>query len=283
VEWLNNRTEEQFSNPLEQLDYGIEIADANYAAAQSRGTDLGSLNSANSGRIQAKIALDQLLAGTGAADLKRAQIDLEQAQLSLEQAREALTATALVAPFDGVIARNNLVLGQLPPSNGAAVRLIDDSAYYIELAIDETDVLQVQVGQPVSLHLDALPDADITGRVERIAVTPVRVGDLITYLASVRINPTDAEIRVGMSATARIATREERNTLLLRNNFIRIDRATQKAFVTIEREPRHFEEVEVTLGARNDVFSQILSGLEAGQRVVRLPRDAQLIGGGQTR
>lgn len=283
LEWLNSQVEDRFANPLEQSEYGIEIAEANYAGAQNSGSDLGALNSANAGRIQAQIALDQLLAGADAAQIQRAQNDLEYAQLGLERAQAALAATMLVAPFDGVVAQNNLKIGQLPPSNNAAILLMDTSAYLIELAIDETDILQVQVGQPVTLRLDALPDAEVTGRIERVAVTPVRVGELVTYPVRVKLDPTDAPIRMGMSATARISTQEIHDALLVRNNFIRIDRPTQKAFVTIETSPGRFEEVEVAMGARNETFSQILSGLEAGQRVVRLPRSASIIGGTQTR
>lgn len=282
VDQLNQQTLAQFTTPLNQLEFGVQIADANVEAAQSRGLDLGSLNAANAGRIQAQVALDRLTAGPTDAQMQRAQIDLEQARLNLQRVEQALAATALVAPFDGVIAQNNLTVGQLPPGNNAAVLLVDTSAYYLELPIDETDILQVQEGQAVTLFLDALPEANITGVVERVSVTPTRLGDLVTYLARVRLNPTDMPVRVGMSATARIATREERDTLLLRNNFIRIDRVTQKAFVTVERTPGRFEEVEVVLGARNETFSQVVSGLEAGQRVVRLPRNATLFGG-QTR
>jgi multidrug efflux pump subunit AcrA (membrane-fusion protein) len=77
-----------------------------------------------------------------------------------------------------------------------------------------------------------------------------------------------------MNATARIIVSELNNVLTLENRFIRIDRTTQQAFVTVAREDGTFEEIPVTLGLRNDTTSQILSGLDDEQRVVLVPRNA---------
>ncbi len=178
----------------------------------------------------------------------------------------------LVAPFDGVIANSNVIVGELPPASGA-IEMIDDSEFYIDLAIDETEIADVQVGQPVSLTLDALPEASITGTISRVAQTPTRIGQVVTYVARVTLDPTMEPIRVGMNTTATIQVQQLADVLTVRNRFIRIDRATQQAYVTIQHEDGHFEEVEVELGLRNETTSQIVSGLSAGQRVVLLPRE----------
>jgi HlyD family secretion protein len=180
----------------------------------------------------------------------------------------------LTAPFDGVIAVNNLRVGELPPQTQPAMLLTDLSEYYVDLAIDETDIVNVEVGQPVELRLDALPDAEIVGRVTNVAVSPTIAGQLVTYRVRVTLDPTDEPVRIGMSATATIVVNEVDETLVLPNRFIRIDRTTQEAYVTIEREPGLFEEISVVLGARNETESEIISGLQAGQRVVLLPRAA---------
>lgn len=276
VDQLNAQNAAQFLTPLEQLEYGIQISDANAEAAASRGPDLGSLNGANSGRVQAQIALDNLLAGAGDSQLQRAQIDLDQAQLALERAHAARDAAVLTAPFAGVIAQNNLLVGQFPPGGLPAVLLVDTSAYFIDLAIDEIDVLQIQAGQPVEIALDALPEAEITGIVERVSLTPTRLGELVTYVVRVKLDPTDALIRMGMTATARITTQQVNAAPLLLNRFIRLDRATGRAFVTVETADGQYEEIQVTLGARNETYSQIISGLTDGQRILLLPRNAQV-------
>src|SRR5690606_7682703 len=114
--------------------------------------------------------------GASASEIEAAQIDLDTAYLAVDQAQEALNKTILTAPFSGVIAMNNLVVGQLPPSGDVAMLLMDTSSYYIELPIDETDIVNVQPGQSATLMLDALPGVELTGKVTRVAVTPTVVG-----------------------------------------------------------------------------------------------------------
>lgn len=269
----------QSQRALEQLEFGIQIADANFASAQGRGPDFASLNSANAARTQAQIALDRLTGGPDETRLQQTVIDLQQAELALEQARNLLSRAELRAPFDGVLVENNLTVGQLPPQ-GVSVLLMDLSRYYLDLPVDETDIVQVAVGQPVEVLLDAFPGETFTARVTRVSQTPTRVGQLVTYLVQVELDPTDRPLRIGMSATARITTRQVDNVPILRNSFIRIDRATRRAFVTVERAPGRFSEVEVTLGVRNETFSEITSGLSVGDRVVLRPRTSNPFGFG---
>lgn len=264
----------QFEDSLEQADYELQIAQTNYDATLARGPDLGSLSSAQAQLINAQVQLDRLLNGPDEIDLQLAQIELANAQLAVEQAAASLAQAVLVAPFDGIISRNNLTPGELPPSNAPAIEIINLDEYYIDLAVDETDIVSVQAGQSVDLRLDALPESDITGVVTRVAQTPTRIGQVVTYVARVTLDPTLEPVRVGMNATATVVVNQLEDVLTLRNRFIRIDRATQQAYATIERSDGRFEEVPIELGLRNDTHSQVVAGLSAGQRVVLLPRDS---------
>ncbi len=262
----------QLEAGLQQADYGVLMADATYAGVLNQGPDAGSLASANAQLVAAEVQLERLLDGPDELAIQQAEIQLRQAELAVELARANLNRAVLTAPFAGVVARNDLVVGELPPASGA-VELIDDSLFYVDLLIDETEVADIQVGQPVDLRFDALPESTLTGHVTRIAQTPTRVGQVVTYTARVTLDPTLEPVRIGMNTTATVKVQQLEDVLVLRNRFIRIDRSTQQAYVTIQREDGRFEEVEVELGLRNETHSQIIGGLEAGQRVVLLPRE----------
>lgn len=263
----------QFDVQLNQLGAGVEIAESNYSAAQNRTLDVSALSASEVALLQAKQTLDRLLNGAKPEDVELAQIDLQRTQLVLQQAELLLNRTQLVAPFDGLIAQNNLTIGELPPTQLPAIILMDVSNFVVDLPVDETDVVKVEIGQKVEFVLDALPDATITGVVERVSLTPTRIGSLVTYLVRVRLDPTDEPVKVGMSVTARIATQELQNVVLVPNRYIRIDRATQQAFITVERAIGQFEEIEIEIGARNDRFTQVKSGVNVGDVVVLLPRE----------
>lgn len=265
-------TQDDFAAGLAAAEYGVQIADANAAAAASRGADPGSIGSANAAVVAARTQLDLLINGADDITLQRAEAGIAQAQLALDQAEAARARAELIAPFDGVIGQINLTEGEPPPQNNLPVVLVDQSQLFVELAIDETDVVNLEVGQPVEFQFDALPDMTITGEITRIALTPIRAGTLVTYPVRVTLDDTDAPIRIGMSATATIIIDEVADVLVLPNRFIRIDRATGDAFVTIVNANGRFEEVQVELGLRNEIQSQIESGIEEGQRVVLLRR-----------
>jgi HlyD family secretion protein len=272
---------EQLEAQLNAANIGVNVADANYTATVNKGPDYGALSSAKESLVRAQIALDRLKNGLSQTDIDEANLDVQRAQLAVDQAQANVNRAILVAPFDGVIAQNNLVVGELPP-DGAAMLLVDTSSYYVDLPVDETDIVNVRVGQRVSLKLDALPDQPITGEVTRVALTPTQVGQLVTYNVRVMLDPTAQPVRVGMSATAQITVNEVHHTLILRNSFIRIDRETQAAFVTIERADSTSVEVPVALGARNETYSEIVSGVSAGQKVVLIPRNTfNPLGGAQ--
>jgi HlyD family secretion protein len=262
----------QFDVQLNQLGGGVEIAESNYNAAQSRNLESSALSASELALIQAQQTLDRLVNGAKPEDVEIAEIDLQRARLAFNQAELLLKRTQLRAPFDGVIAQNNLTVGELPPNQLPAMILMDVSNFVIDLPVDETDVVTVQVGQRVEFTLDALPDAQIIGVVERVSLTPTKIGTLVTYLVRVRLDPTTEPIKVGMSVTARIATQELSNVVLVPNRYIRIDRATQQAYVTIERAQGQFEEILIEIGARNDRFTQVTSGVSVGDVVVLLPR-----------
>jgi len=132
--------------------------------------------------------------------------------------------------------------------------------------VDEIDVRQVQVGQPVRLSLDALPDTEITGQVTEISPTANDVNGVIAYEVTIVPDATDAPLRAGMSATAIITTAQVDDVVLLPNRFIQLDRETEQAFVykMVNNEPA-LQAIE--LGLRNETDSQILAGLTDGDNV----------------
>jgi len=262
----------QFDVQLNQVGGSVAIAQSNYVAAQNRTLDSSVLSSSQLALVQAQQTLDRLLNGATPDDVELAEIDLQRARLAVNQAESLLNRTQLRAPFDGIIAQNNLTIGELSPNTLPAILIMDVSNFVVDLPVDETDVVAVQIGQRVTFTLDALPDAEITGVVERVSLTPTKIGTLVTYLVRVRVDETDAPIKVGMSVTARIATQELLDVVLVPNRYIRIDRATQSAYVTIERAQGRFEEVQIEIGARNDRFTQVIAGVLVGDVVVLLPR-----------
>jgi HlyD family secretion protein len=272
----SNAQEVQLANSIESQQYQLEIARTTLTDTINTGPDLSRLGQATADIVEAQVALEDLMNGPDEIDRRIAEASLELAELSLQQVGIELENGVIVAPFDGIVAENNLTVGELPPQ-GSAITLIDTSELIIDLPVDEDDISNVEVGQNVELELDALREAGITGTVTRVNVTPTQSGAVVTYTVRVRVNPTDEPLRVGMTTTAEVVVAERDDVILLPNRFIRRDSDTNRSFVTILDPDGNLTEVVVELGERNETESEILSGLEDGDRVVLIQRETGVL------
>lgn len=287
VKWQPNIGELPQSAQLEQATVAYELAKAQ-AALSEEGPSQAQITAALNQIAQAEVGLRQaqsnvvtarnnlqnLLEGAAAADLAIARAQVRQAQLNQLQAENNLINAQLVAPLAGVVSQVNVRQGEL--ANGAlpALVLTDLNSFHMTVLVDEIDVRQVAVGQPVRISVDALPDQEITGKVTEISPTANDISGVIAYEVTVVPDPSDAPLRAGMSATAIITTAGVDNVVLLPNRYIQLDRETGRAFVyRLVNEQPTLQEVE--LGLRNERESQILAGLTDGDQVALVTVSSQ--------
>lgn len=246
-----------------QLIASAREADLRYRQAKNRG---GSGGSALAAVEQAEVALEQLKRGPDPDEVRIAQLQVEQAQAALEQAHNALKQAQLIAPFDGVVAAVNLREGEVPSASLPAIVLADVRQYHIDVAVDEVDIARVAAGQPVTVTVDALPNDVFSGVVESIALQSTVNAGVVSYPVRVVVHSNDARLRGGMTTTADIVVQEARAVVLIPNWAVRRDRQTGKAFASVLRNGE-VQEVEVTLGLRNETVSEVISGLNVGEVV----------------
>lgn len=239
-----------------------QVASALNQIAQS---ELG-FRQAQSNLIQAQNNLKTLLEGPSQEDLDIARAQVQQAQLSMLSAENNLTNARLVAPIDGVVSQVSVRPGELFSGGLPAVTMSDLGQFHMDVLVDEIDVRQVQVGQPVGIRVDALPDQELTGKITEIAPVASNINGVIAYQVTIVPDPSDAPLRSGMSATASITTANVDEALLAPNRFIQLDRDTGKAFVyrMVAGQPA-LQEVE--LGLRNERESQVTAGLDDGDEI----------------
>jgi HlyD family secretion protein len=216
---------------------------------------------------EAQDNLEKLLEGTDPREVELAQLDVDAAELALENARADLEAAQLTAPFDGVVADVNVTAGEMAPTGLPAIVLVDASRFHINVSVDEIDVANLETGLPVEITVDALSNEVFTGFVERIGPAATVDQGAVSYPLEITLDPTDAPLRAGMSATAVIMVEEIAEQLLIPNWIVRIDENTGQTYV-FEQTPEGPQRVDVELGIRYEGSSQVLAGLQEGQTLV---------------
>jgi HlyD family secretion protein len=252
---------------LQQATINYETAQANFRVT-SRGATEAQLAASQTQVVQAQAALDRLRRGPSKEQLDIAQAAVDQAQIAVEQAQRRLDNTKLTAPWAGVVTAVNVTEGGLAQPGAPAIGLADLSRFHVNVKIDEVDIASIAEGQPASVELDALPGNRLAGRVSKIAPAPAAdPTGLIAYQVTIFIDPTDAALRTGMSATVTITSNSRQNVLLMPNRAVQVERETGKTYVERSVDGAS-QRVEVRLGLRDEQQSEVREGLADGDRVI---------------
>lgn len=184
------------------------------AVAQSRAA-LAAVNTANRGReiLQAQVQQNRAALGAAQARERQARIDLE--------------ATTLRASQAGLIGDKNVVIGQYAQAGSRLMTIVPVKGVYLEANLKETQLEHVRVGQPVKIHVDAYPGAELRGTVEsrspgtgaQFALIPpnnatgnyTKIVQRVPVRIRLTISPAMRELLIpGLSAEVDIDTRSAR-------------------------------------------------------------------------
>ena len=158
--------------------------------------------------IEAKndLALEkaELDAAQRAYDRLKGGADAEQLavlEARLEAAEAGVAAFSVIAPFDGVVANLNAKLGGSINAGEPAVTVADFSQWLVQTTdLTEIDVVNLEEGQPVTVTLDAIPEAQLTGEILSIGQTFAENQGDIVYEVTILLTDTHPAMRWGMTA-----------------------------------------------------------------------------------
>ena len=247
---------ENASTQLQTANLNLEIAKQNADTAVANAQDN-------------LTAAEQALANTGpgslALELKQQQV--ASAQAALDEALATPGNATMVAPFDGIVSAVNIVAGQTVSAGTVAIEIVDPSVVEVSATVDEIDVPQVQVGQKVTISLDALPNDEFSGVVSSISLIGNSQSGVVSYPVTINVTlPSGVQLRQGMSATATITTQEVDNVLLVPATAISGSSSTNPTVTVMVNGVPEVRAVKV--GQSNGTSTQVVSGLNAGDEVV---------------
>ncbi|MEE4279682.1 MAG: efflux RND transporter periplasmic adaptor subunit [Halieaceae bacterium] len=197
---------------------------------------------------------------------------VEVARARLEVAMAALDQTRLRAPFAGIVAEVNGEVGEfVTPSpvgipTPPAVDLMDTSCLFVSAPIDEVDAPEIRVGMDATISLDAFPGRSFAGRVRRVAPyvldreKQARTVDVEVEFADA--NDCDCMLP-GYSADIEVILRERTEVLRIPTQAV-----SEGSRVLVVGEDSRLRERQIEIGLSNWVWTEVRSGLEAGDLLV---------------
>jgi HlyD family secretion protein len=151
----------------------------------------------------------------------------------------------------------------------------------VEASVDEADIGQVQVGQDVSFTVDSYPDDVFKAKVRQVRKAPTETQNVVSYLVIIDVDNPDEKLLPGMTANVEIITGARRSVVRVPTPALRFrpKAADHKETPGKDKKPLPTLYIaggdiykptarKVTIGIQGDDYTEIVSGLKAGDRVL---------------
>jgi HlyD family secretion protein len=219
---------------------GVAEAEAAVALVKT-GPTQEAIAVAEAGVAEAKAALALVLAGPTDEDITVAEAGVTEAKAGVASAEAALAIVQaalsdfeLAAPMAGSVARVNLEVGEQVSPGTPVISLGATSNWFVETDdLTEIDVIQVEVGQPVEVTVDAIPDRRFNGVVTEVAPrSETKRGD-VTYTVTIELIDADDEpLRWGMTVFVDISV-STRESLELQRELAQMRDVTSQTYQVV--------------------------------------------------
>lgn len=224
-------------------------------------------------------------------NLKEAESNYKLAMTGVAPGLESYATTQIRATVPGMLLTIPVEIGNMVQeinnfSTGTTVATMADVTQMIfEGKADEADVGKLREGMPITVSIGALPDEKFEGTLNFISPSGEDNNGIVQFeiKADVKLKD-DIFLRANYSANAEVILSEAKNAVSIETAHIRYDDKNE-AFVEILKpgtekyeEPVYQKKI-IKLGISDGVYTQVLSGLKAGDKVKVFNTDLETNGG----
>ncbi|MBI1907815.1 HlyD family efflux transporter periplasmic adaptor subunit [Candidatus Uhrbacteria bacterium] len=195
----------------------------------------------------------------------------------LPDGTSATHVATLSSPIDGVVTAIDIAPGELV-APGVVVAMVEGPSYdgfIAEFAVSEDDIVMLDVGDDVTMEVDAIDDVLFTGVIMDIAPTAMSVEGVVLYAVTTSFEVADADgkgamddVKSGMSVTAEVVIAQDYDALFIPARAVITEDGKTTVRVPVDNADG-YETREVVTGLRGDDGMVVIrEGLEKGDLVI---------------
>ena len=262
--------QEQARSVLTEAEASLEQAHADYNRAKNL-LQMQSLARSDFDAAKARYEVAQASVEQARAQLKMAEARVAAVQAQLAESEIALGDTTLVAPMDGTILKRHVELGSLAAPGTVMFELADTSSVKVVFGVPDVVMQTLALGSPLSVSSEAIPGRRFRGTISRLSPSAdptSRIFEVELLIA----NPKN-ELKPGMVVGLEMA--DPRHvpgkpaiplSAIVRSKTVPTGYAVY--VVDDSGEQTRAQLRDITLGHPQGNHIEVLSGLNAGERVV---------------
>jgi len=264
---------------LDSADLKAQVAAAQGRLDQAQATlDDAQREEKRQNALLAKDLTPQATYDSALARLDESRAKVASARADVEVAQAQAAYAVINAPIDGIVVERNIEVGEMvapggftsQQSTGAIVRIADLSSLEVEADINESYIARVEIGQPVVINVDAVPNHPYHGKLRQVVPTADRQRG--TVQVKVTLEDRDEHLVPDMSCAVRFLEPGTTEASLAGPSRILVPQA---AVLTGAGRPAVFvvqdgrlHRTDVSLGPKEDGQIEIRAGLKGGETVV---------------
>ncbi len=215
-----------------------------------------------------------------AADLKTLQIQCDRARATMLYAQSNADKMSILSPMDGIIVLNNVWLngriGQVQEGDEVRpgvpfMKVVDPSTMEVRIEVNQQDLLNLHLGQPAQIRLDAYPGMSFPGTLQELDPLghPSDQSNTIrTFTAIFSIQGSNPRLMPDLSASVDLQLASVKNALVVPAESV--EHAADGDYVWL-KSGNAFEQRTVKIGPSNGLDTVIESGLKLNDVVRRTP------------
>ena len=258
---------------LQRIDAEIRSARANleYANTMFQRSEKLLSSNAESRSTYDKNRQNKLVAKAELEQAEKRRIEAE-ATLAKHQAQIAyyktkLSETRLTAPFDALIVRRNREQGAIVNPGVSIMDIVDTSAIWASVWVDETQIALLQTGLAVDVVFRAFPNQRFTGKICRLWRETDR--ETREYKVDIALDKLPPNWTLGQRLEVYIKVSKPENCVNIPANLVSWKNNQPFVLAVVDGK---ITERPVKLGIRSQNKVEIISGLQAGDKIVMQPQ-----------
>jgi|SRR5690606_17722697 RND family efflux transporter, MFP subunit len=202
--------------------------------------------------------------GVTKAQLDDIELQLRNAEIKLQQANRRVEDATVRSPINGIVNRRDIEVGAYLSPGTELFEIVDISRLKLEVTANETQVVNLKVGDKVTITTTVFPDKEFSGTVSFIAA---KADNTLNYPVEITVdNSAASELKAGMYGTAHFKFPEQQPAILIpRGAFI--GGVNSNRIYVLNKDTTAVTR-QVVAGRIFGEEVEILKGLEEGETVI---------------
>ncbi|MBT4021645.1 efflux RND transporter periplasmic adaptor subunit [Candidatus Peribacteria bacterium] len=211
-------------------------------------------------------------AGARQTDIDAAGARVRQANADLARTRADYNDTIMNAPTSGTITKVNIKTGELLSTafqQDAAITMLGESPYRIEMFVSEIDIPKVELEQDSQVELDAFPGDPFGISVAEIDPAATIKDGVPKYRIKLDFTGSMENLKIGMTGDTDIITGGREDVLMMPSRAV-LERDDGSFYVRVLQKDGIVEEKEIETGLEGSMDIEIISGVSEGEEIIVL-------------